>query len=491
MPRFLVLLLLFASPLQLRAGDRIFYLSSHPGYGAGRGTIADPIDVSTSEKLDRFFARRFSEDRDAKNNRTEFHFLAGNYSTQTGIRPASGWELIGADPDQTTITFTAKTNVGNTSYGSAIIATNDDLHDVTVRDLTLDGGALATGAPVSARFQTPPRGRSVTVRVADTRLFKKGARVYVQDTAMADGVRTFYGEFKITGLRRGSVTLLNDGQGSTAGSGVLAPVGATVPTSARIFLLLYARAGIVLASRDIYIENVTVQDVSIPAYEGPIGFDIFETANEIGSGDLIDRCTLRNVYGCYGWGIGVVQNNPYPSRKYYGQCDITNCVLDGNGYYQGIDFIEVENSTVAHNLIRNFYNPFFSDSGICAHVRFTDNTFIGPTGPAGNGSSEFELAGSFPWIDCLFADNTLVSREPGGHGIYILSPLDDFVFRHNRLEGIGNSSVDFLGPGKNVRFLDNIIDPRLAGHTVKSPSLGIEQGNVTPSGKPVTLGFGK
>jgi hypothetical protein len=486
MARLFFVLFLVAGTISLHAGSRIFYLSARPGAGGGTGTPADPVDVSTAAKFDDFFADRSFMEGGVENNHTQFHFLPGNYCTATGIRPVSGWELIGAGPDRTTITFTAKTNVANTGYGSAVIATNRSLHDVSVRDLTIDGGTLATGAPVLARFQTPAQGKSVPVRVADTRLFTPGARVYVQDTATVGGVRTFFGEFKIAATRPGIVTLLNDGLGSAAGAGGLAPIGSTVPATARVFLLLYARAGIVLASHNIHLENVTVQDVSVPAYESPVGFDIFENPGEIGSGNVIDRCRLRDVFGCYGWGIGVVQNNPYPSWKYHGQCDITHCVLDGNGYFQGIDFIEVEKSTVANNIVRNFPIAFFSDSGNCAHLRFAQNIFIGPAGVAGGG---FKLAGGFPWFDCLITDNTLVSSAAGGPGIYILSPIYNCIFQHNRIEGTGHDSVVFSCSGKNNQFINNIIDSRFTGQTVKSPTLGIDKGNTTPDHRPVSIGF--
>jgi hypothetical protein len=487
--RLLLALLFCAGLLSARAENRVYYLSAHPLSGGGRGTRADPIDVSTAEKLDDFFADRYFDDADGEDNHVEFHFLPGNYATAAGIKPASGWALIGSGQDRTTITFTALGNLQNTGYGSAVIATNDSLHDVTVRDLTIDGGTLATGSPVTVRFQTPGRSGSVTVRVADTRLFRRGLRVYVQDTANTGGVQTFYGEFKVAAVRPGTLTLLNDGFGSTPGLGNLARIGSTVLTSARVFLLLYARTGIILASHRIHIENVTVQDVAGPAYEGPVGFDILQNKKETGSGNLIDHCTLRDVFGCYGWGIGIVQNNPYPSRKYYAQCDITNCLLDGNGYYQGIDFIEVQNSTVANNVIRNFDSPIFSDSGICVHDRFTGNTFISSAGPAGSGSSEFKLAGSFPWIDCTLVDNTLISREANGQGIFILSPIYDCLFQHNRIEGIGNASIEFMCAGKGNRFVDNIIDRRLSGHRVQDSTLGTESGNMTPEHRPVALGF--
>jgi hypothetical protein len=430
---------------------RVLYLAPRTDGLPGTGTASDPINVSTASRFDAFFAGQYAAHvNQANGDLAQFHFAAGEYQTNNGIKPLSGWSLLGSGEEQTILTLTAKTNLCNNGYGTAVVSTNAALNTVEVANMTIDAGTLGTATAVTGSFRTPGAGGSVTVPVSSTSLFSVGSLVYVQDTAETGGYQTYYGTFTVTGISNGRLTLSNNlpSRFVRPGDMLTAPAGTTVPTTADVFLMLYSRFGIALAGENLTVQDVTVQDTTNPVYEGPCGIDIHSPPGTRGVGNLIEGSTVQIIFGCAGWGISVVYGAPYDGSGNYAQCDIEGCTLLGNGYYQGIQFQRVENTSVVNTVISNFANSIFSDTGPCSYVTIEENTMAGTTSPAGCGS-QFDLAGgsASSWSNLTFSGNSVNEKNVNGWNLYLLSKVSNSSFTGNHLLGIGHNTIVFQGGG--------------------------------------------
>jgi hypothetical protein len=428
----------------------VLYLAPRTDGIPGTGTEANPIDISTAAKFDAFFATQYATHMSQASDPATFYFAAGEYTTNAAIHPLSGWSLMGETQQSTIIKLTATRNLCNNGYGTAIISTNTALNGFTVANMTLDGGTLGTGTAVMQTFATPHTSASVTIKVSSTSLFSVGQMVYVQDTSDTGGIETYYGTFTVTAVGSGQITICNNLSSAYVRPGDLmsAAAGTTVPKTAYVFVMTYCRFGLALAGQNLKVQDVTVEDVTDPVYEGPYGIDIHSPPGTCGANNYIIGSTVQIIFGCAGWGISVVYGAPYDGSNNYAQCNIENCTILGSGYSQGIDLQKVSNSTITGTLISNFASAIFSDSGPCTNNIIEGNTLVDTSGPASCGS-QFALAGgsSSRWTNLTLVGNTIQQNSPYGWNVYLLSPVFNSSIRTNRLLGVGNNNIVFQGGG--------------------------------------------
>ncbi len=456
MRSFLLLLCLLIVPAAAfaTATPATIWVSTRTDGLPGTGTQSDPFDLSSPAKFDAFFAARYAAYyRDSSSyDAVVFHFLPGNYaSNSTGIMAVSGWQLIGAGQDSTVLKFPSVSYASSAAKRPADVTgvnTNWGSTDITVQDLTLDGGARDTRIPISAGFVMPGPRESVTITVPDTGKLAVGKWYYVQDMAMTNGKQMWWGMVTCTAINGRNVTLQNaevpvagtvTGD-TTAGSPVVKNIsssanleqdqpitcsacagdttivsvdsprqvtlGRNATATAAGVTLSYGvcftgnvsgpvlataclfpaanRAGVILQSNNIVIERVTVQDVSIPHYEGAV----LELGNQprthkVGSGNIIDHCTVRDVFGIYAAYIAANSAN-YDNRDPVDtgiteQVQITNNTVIGNGYYLGIGLAGNSNTTISGNTISNVGACLYCDTGFNTGFTITGNNFSGPT----------------------------------------------------------------------------------------------------------------
>ena len=322
-----------------------------------------------------------------------------------------------------------------------------DSSNIHLKNLTIDGGTRATGTALAAAFTMPAPRQSVTVSVTDSSRMAAGRWYYVQDTAMTNGLQKWWGLVTCTAVSGKSVTLQNSEvttSGSvtgdtTAGSAIVRnlsstanleesqpisggslPSGATimsVDSSTQITVsspavrtsnqvpLSYqpcftdnvsgpvlstaslfpagGRAGVYLDSSGIVVEHVTVQDISIPFYEGWAGIGVMNRAlsQKVGAGNIIDHCTVRDMFGIYSGYISAISTNNYTGNNgTTEEVQITNNVIQGNGYYSGIEVAGVSATTISGNTVNNVSFGLFCDTGYNTGVTISGNAFTGAYG---------------------------------------------------------------------------------------------------------------
>jgi parallel beta-helix repeat protein len=326
------------------------------------------------------------------------------------------------------------------------IAVNGGSSNIQVKNLTVDGGTRATGIPLAAGFTMPLPRQSVTMAVTDSSRMNIGRWYYVQDTAMTNGIQKWWGIVTCTGITGNNVTLQNaevPTAGSvtgdtTAGSPVIRNISSTanleegqvvsgapfgtlivlsVDSSTQITLtgpaqttsnqvhISYSatntdnvtgpvlptadlfpagsRGGIALEASNITVQDVTVQDVAVPFYEGWAGIALNKQAigAKVGSNNLIDHCTVRDMFGIYSAYISAVSANNYTGNDgTTEQVTVSNNTVSGNGYYTGIEFAGNSSSKVTGNTVSNVGTGFFCDTGYSTGISITKNSFSGRDG---------------------------------------------------------------------------------------------------------------
>jgi hypothetical protein len=144
------------------------------------------------------------------------------------------------------------------------------------------------------------------------------------------------------------------------------------------------RAGISLQASNLVVQNVTVQDISVPFYEGWAGITFNNqgvNGMKVGSGNVIDHCTVKDMFGIYSAYISAISDNVYTGDNgTTEQVTITNNVIEGNGYYTGIEFAGNSSSTVQKNQVSNVTTGFFCDTGYNTGITISNNSFSGTNG---------------------------------------------------------------------------------------------------------------
>jgi hypothetical protein len=140
-----------------------------------------------------------------------------------------------------------------------------------------------------------------------------------------------------------------------------------------------SRSGITLQSNAIQIENVTVQDVSMPLGEGPGGIGIINsTVNQTsGSGNSIDDCTVKDMFGIYGDYISAENSGTNGVTE---EVNIANNTVLGNGYSKAIVMTGISNSAVSGNTLSKVNTGLYCDSGDSAEDTISANSFSGVNG---------------------------------------------------------------------------------------------------------------
>jgi parallel beta-helix repeat protein len=424
----------------------------------------------------------------------EFHFAAGQYSTNLGITVQSGWKLLGAGPGQTKITVTNTTSPQIDMVSAGMFQW---LSGVQVRDLTLDGGVSSFTSPITSSFVIPAPtagSNTVEVNVQDSSKFAAGEYVFVQNAADEIGTKLYYGVYLVTAVNSAtSITLENQPAsalpstytGNIPGSGGPA-VGSSVPVGALVGVNL-GRCGIYLGSTNIDIDDVTVQDVNYPGYEGPVGICIATSAAIAGSGNVVNNCTIQDVYGRYSWDLSVI-GNPSTSGQVYSQCTITNCTVSGNGYYQGIDLAQASNCVVENNSINNVESAFFNDTGVCTNNTISGNLFGSSQLPV-PGANVFSLTNGASFTDSVISNNTIISNNPYSIAVAVESGPTGNMFNGNHIEGVGRAfNLTPNGTVYNV-YVNNTVDPSLTVPSSEgSEEAGAGSGN-TQMGAAILVGL--
>jgi hypothetical protein len=121
-------------PLEFSAGAQMheIWVGIRRDAKAGRGTIDDPFDGSTREKLDALIAK--------VSPKTTIHFTAGTFLT-AGIEAKEGWVIAGARKERTIIRLADNVVTGAMTETHSVITKFWDgiwLRHFELRDLTLD-----------------------------------------------------------------------------------------------------------------------------------------------------------------------------------------------------------------------------------------------------------------------------------------------------------------------------------------------------------------
>jgi hypothetical protein len=142
-----------------------------------------------------------------------FRFLPGTYtSNSTGIWMVSGWQFLGSGQGTTTLRFPS------VNYASAarrdpnrIICLNCNWgsNNITIQDLTVDGGVRDGATPVGQSFIMPDAQQSVTISVPEVSKLSVGKWYYVQDTVMTNNIQEWWGVVVCTAIQGHNVTLRN------------------------------------------------------------------------------------------------------------------------------------------------------------------------------------------------------------------------------------------------------------------------------------------
>jgi hypothetical protein len=299
------------------------YLAPRIDGQSGSGTLSDPYDVSTTEKFDSYFSARYNSHSAAGTDNATFYLAPGNYTTSKGVNMLQGWHLVGSGQYATTLTsvLPAGSTYGNINFavwqGYATVYSNPVKmqQNIQVSDLTVVGGVLETANMPAGAFKIPTVGESVTVPLAKNQNnLTVGMLVYIQDTAYTNGHRRWWGGMTVTAIGANSVILQNTASG-TLGQALGTATPGDVLATAGIFPAKL-RAGIVLTGSEIEVQNVTVQDTSVPFYEGPVGIGIVSLSTGKSHGNLIKGSTVKNTFGAYGiYLMAWSATNSYASTK--------------------------------------------------------------------------------------------------------------------------------------------------------------------------------
>ena len=538
--------------------SRSLWLSATATEGEGTGTQDDPIDVSTAAKFDAFWAAQFNDHASQGTDSALFTLLPGSYHTVTGIPMLPGWKLNGAGQDSTTIqgpsVVTYPSAESKIATFFSVITNPLGGSDCAVEHLTLDGNTLGQSTAVTSAFVMPAPGQSVAVSVLSTNNLATGKWVYIQDTAMTNGIQKWWGVAEVKAINGKQVILQNaenslggsvTGQ-TVAGSPTVLNVSSTanlvqnqsitstafpdsttvnyVPSSNQVVLthnatttgavtLNYAPvftsnvSGIVLGTAHLFpycsqdgiqhlyghnmvVESVTVQDVGVPFYEGPAGIWLDSLAPGINGNNSIDSCTVKDFFGIFGWPIFFSSNNSTNSPAEqaeagtYIEGSVTNNVVEGNGYYQGIGMFGVANTTFSGNNVTNCANPFFCDTGYNTGITITKNVFVG--------NNPMRVGAGCVYSNSTISDNTVTVNQSFCAGIAIVLNDQNITVTGNTVTGAeGTDHVTGIyvqGPGINdIIVSGNIIDSSLSN--VASPEYGIESGNIDQNGNLVLVGL--
>jgi hypothetical protein len=282
-------------------------------------------------------------------------------------------------------------------------------------------------------------------------------------TTTANGVTLTYSPY-----------LTNNGSGQVPATAYLFPAG--------------SRSGISLQSNGIQIENVTVQDVSMPLVEGPVGIAIVNSLvnQTVGSSNIIEGCTVKDVFGIYGDYISA-NNNP-GTNGITEQVNITNNTVSGNGYSNGIELAGIFNSAIAGNTISNVNTGLSCIAGDNASNAISANSFSGASGIYFGVASPGYLVGG------AVRNNVITLTSSNGTGIELTLNTSNVTISNNIItigsagngsEGIAASNLstgansntiinnqiasslsnDGIDAGRNQSFSSNQIQQNVSGQT--------------------------
>jgi parallel beta-helix repeat protein len=503
----LALSLIFSSVFAL-ADTPTIWVSTRTDGIPGVGTQSNPIDLSTPAKFDAFFQAHYANYQSYDG--VIFRFLPGTYvSNSTGMWAISGWQLLGSGQGSTILKFPAVSYVSSTIKDTVrvqCIRCNWGSVNITVQDLTVDGGVRDTSTALSSSFVMPPPQESVTITVPNASKLIVGKWYYVQDTAMTNNKQQWWGIVTCTAIHGNDATLKNAEVATpgvvtgdvTAGSAVVTNVSSmehldqSQPISSSVFpngattvvsldsptqMTMYSksnvtakqvpltyeacftdnlsgpvlstarlfpysgRTGVILQSNNIVVQRVTVQDVSMPFYEGTAGIELGNqpVTHKVGSGNLIDHCTVQDVFGRYAWYLAANSaGNPAIDTGVTEEVTISNNTVLGNGYYQGIDVYNISNSVISGNNVRNVDVGFFCDTDYNRGITVINNIFTGANGThIGVGAPAY-------FSNSTFKNNVIILTSPGT-AIGVNGNMSNVVVSENTLSMTASAAPNSRG----------------------------------------------
>ena len=258
-------------------------------------------------------------------------------------------------------------------------------------------------------------------------------------------------------------------------NGNVAP-GSVIPATAHVLIAACAN-GIVAGRNNDLLQNLTIQNVGRPFYEGPAGICLNGFGNN--SGAKVMGCTVQNIWGLASWIISVTMAN---------NVTLDGNVINGNGYSQAYSIVgDMSNDVVSNNSATGCLVGFFSDTGVKSNFTVTGNKFLTNQG--------LSLAGG-QFKGSTFSQNYLLIGGLNPVAIFIYGiAMTDCTFMKNTIEmSAGTFSAkgvqlnnNCTGTSGNI-FSENIIDSMLTNIS-GSPDYGTQSGNVDQNGNPVDLGL--
>ena len=241
-------------------------------------------------------------------------------------------------------------------------------------------------------------------------------------------------------------------------------------------------AGIALGASHITIQNVTVQDISVPFYEGWAGIVIAkqQVGPKVGSDNLIDHCTISDMFGIYSYYISAFSANNYTGNDgTTEQCTVSNNTISGNGYYTGIGVGCSSNSTVVGNTVSNVATGFFCDTGYSTGITIKNNTFIATYGVhLGVGSPAF-------FNNSAIQNNLITLTGSSGVGIGLTLNESNITVTHNTItlqnanDGAYGITLTNMSPGTT----GNSVTGNTIVSTLQNMGIDASQNTLVPYGQ--------
>jgi len=413
----------------------------------------------------------------------------GMGETGTGGSNSTVVELAGVTYSGTTLyTSESPQNWVNTVIGED----GNYCSGIEVENLTVDCGWLDFGTYVSGSFTVPASGSNVTLTVANSAWASNALSIYpfafIQRTDTNN--QEIIGDYEIISVPDGTHIVVQNLNGpynlgagnnvATSGSDVY--IGPAIDT-----------CGVAIGAENCLVQNVRVMDSGAPVDEAPggifVGFNGNPTIDSYpfiyAAGNVINNCTLNDVWGEYGWGISLWSNNAtWGDTGIFTSGIIENCTINLDGYWQGIGGYGVANTIYENNTISNCGYGWFMDTGWNTNVEILNNTFTN------NGQGIFFGGGYVGgWTDFNVSGNT-INVSNGAAGLTTNGEVHESSFSGNQILAVSSTSggtgiyVNPYNTDENT-YSNNVISSNLNNYIPESAGIGFNNGN--QSGGPVTV----